>query len=440
MVNTSHYSTSIKSRGGFAGLTIYADLIYSVTKMFKDDNKLSPDYEWMLQSEQVDDENLIQALALKYYQKIYQLALTRLNYPEEAHRVAQETFLQALSKKFEFNGGTNIENWLVNIAAGICTSRQTDLQDHSFLNPYLIRSIRTRQPQGKLTDRQIENAILEMNAQLWAQKNAKSNRARFQALAMIGITVLVIYILTTMSFSGARGVPDGSSTTLTATPSSNLAAEDTADTTEELGDHPKNAASLPPLTLNSTQDEILDRIQSSAKLWNTLWADLTVTFHGPAGYVGPPFSERHQLMLDQKRGGLLAIGPTDGFPDHIERIFIAPEPTNSKIRLFGVSGYSKLGSQYPWFSIKTETVFLFPYAINYLFNITNQDLLQNVNLSIVGEQVWAGRKTVIVEISSLENFLIARLWIDTQKGTVLREQYFDSLSSGKVIVESSIPH
>jgi hypothetical protein len=106
--------------------------------------------------------------------------------------------------------------------------------------------------------------------------------------------------------------------------------------------------------------------------------------------------------------------------------------------LFGSNGITKLGSRYPWFSIKTGTIFLFPYAINFLFESINQELLQDFKFSTVGERDLAGRKAVIVELTSPEDVLIARLWLDAQIGIVLREQYFDPVSSGKVIIESSL--
>jgi hypothetical protein len=65
--------------------------------MIEDSNHLSPDIEWMLQSNQVDDTTLIEVLVRDYYEPIYRLALNCLTYPEEAHRVTQDTFFIAIS-------------------------------------------------------------------------------------------------------------------------------------------------------------------------------------------------------------------------------------------------------------------------------------------------------------------------------------------------------
>ncbi len=426
-------------------MTIPVDLFYSVNTMFKEDINLSPDLEWMLQSDQVDDETLIEILALKYYQRIFRLALLRLTYPEEAHRATQETFIQAILQKKEDRGNTNIEHWLVAIAAGIFQPRKSNQEHHNFLNPELIHSIRSRQPDKTLTDRQIDRAIKKIKAQLRVMRSTKSKRASFQVIGMIGITILTVYILISFSSSWIAGEPADYSTSLLLTPSTSTSSNhitppvrETPPPTEDAREKSRLAASLPPLSITSSPDEIRDRIQSSNQLWNTMWVDVVVSFHGSAGYVGPPFSERHQFWIDQDGGGLLVSGPTEGFPDFIERIILSPESSSSRIGLIGIPGYSKLGSQYPWFSIKTETVYLFPFAVNYLFNTINQELLQNVTYSIIGESTWAGRNAVIVELTSQEGILFARLWLEAQRGIVLRELYFDPVLNDKVIIESSL--
>jgi len=106
--------------------------------------------------------------------------------------------------------------------------------------------------------------------------------------------------------------------------------------------------------------------------------------------------------------------------------------------LIGTTGYSRLGSQYPWFSIKTETVFKFPFAINYLFTSIDQELQQVLTYSPVGEKVWAGQDAVIVDLITHDGILHATLWLDSLTGIILREQYFDPGSNGNLIIESSI--
>ena len=127
--------------------------------MFNDDINLSPDLEWLLLSGKTDDETIIDSLARQYYQKIFQLALPRLTYPEEAHRAAQETFLQAALSLNNFRGRTSIYEWLVSIATRICQIRASNLKTHLFLNPKLIESSLSQQSQEILNPRQIEHSV-----------------------------------------------------------------------------------------------------------------------------------------------------------------------------------------------------------------------------------------------------------------------------------------
>ncbi len=406
--------------------------------MFKDDSNLSPDYEWILLSGQVDDRTIIEYLARQYYQQIYLHHLSELAYPEEAERAAVETFVEATLRAQDYNAKITIFDWLVFLATGISQTRRSQLEDVQVLNPKLIRAILREHPEEELRPCQIERGISKIRAQVGAQRSAKSNRARFQVLFMTGITVLAVFFLTTFSSLGFGGTSTRLSTSFTPTPSSNIKNRDKTIPIEGSKDQSRITASLPKLTIHSDQNEILSRIQSSTQLWSTLWVDLIVTFHGPAGYVGPSYSERHQLWIDQEMGGLLVSGPTEGFPNYIEKIFLSPRSPSSQTGLFGAASYLKLGSQYPWFSIKSETAFQFPYAANYLLNTINQELFKNFSISTIDKAIQAERNTIIVELTSEEGVLLARLWLETESGIVLREQYFDPHSSGKIIIESTV--
>ena len=65
------------------------ELSNSVSRMFSKRDGLSPDLEWMLQSDQVADEMIVRALVDDYYSSIYQLACSRLIYPRQAAQAAR---------------------------------------------------------------------------------------------------------------------------------------------------------------------------------------------------------------------------------------------------------------------------------------------------------------------------------------------------------------
>lgn len=150
--------------------------------MFDEQINLSPDLEWMLQSGQVEDGTLIEALVRQYYQSTYNFALSWLIYPEEAHHAVQEAFVQAIFQAKNYRGETKIDDWLVNILSGICYQRKLNLEDHRFLNPKLIRSILRNHSSENLTQNQIDRDILKMKAQLLAKRTAKSKQLGYQVL------------------------------------------------------------------------------------------------------------------------------------------------------------------------------------------------------------------------------------------------------------------
>ncbi len=98
-------------RGRLGCLTTCCDLIYSVIGIFDEKTDLSPDLEWMLQSGQVEDGTLIEAMAHQYYQPFYRLSLSYLTYPEEAHHAVQETFVQAFFQAKNYRGKTLIDDY-----------------------------------------------------------------------------------------------------------------------------------------------------------------------------------------------------------------------------------------------------------------------------------------------------------------------------------------
>lgn len=177
-----------------------------------------------------------------------------------------------------------------------------------------------------------------------------------------------------------------------------------------------------PLSLNSDQDEIRDRIKYSRLIWNTLWADIVVIFYGSSGYIGPPYSKRHQVWIDRHRGGLLISGPIQGCPDYIQNNLYTEDVAIP---------YRQFGSLIPWFSVKSDTLSKFPFTINYLNNQINQRRQQDFNYSPLGEIKWVGRDAVIVDQSTRDGKIHATLWLDTLTGIILREQYYDLDSTGK---------
>ena len=181
---------------------------------------------------------------------------------------------------------------------------------------------------------------------------------------------------------------------------------------------------------------IRERIQSSTQYWDTLWAELIVTFHGPGSYLGPPRRERHQFWIDPQHGGMLVSGPVGEFPNFIERFSIPSDFEFGDMSWRESSEYAIIGSELPWFYLNIETIINLPFVLNYLGYSTLSG--RSEIYTPVSEQIWAGHKAIIVDLSLDSGFVMAQILLDSETGIVLKEQYYDPASNGKVIIESQL--
>ena len=424
-------------------MTTFMHSFYIVSGMFNDDGNLSPDLVWMLQSSQIDVDALIEALVGSYYQQIYTSALSKLTYPEEAHRVAQNTLAFVILRRRDFRGNSSLQDWIEGIASKIIAERKSNLENFPFLNPKLIKSIRSQQPDSILLDRQIHLAIKEIKTKVKGSRISRSSWAYVQLVGFTSFVILVAYLLfnfnnTFITEKPEDLVPSSAETSIRADIDTPLPQRGNTIPTQIIIQGSIEEKNLIPLSIESSPEEIRERILSSSQLWSSMWADVVVSFYGPAAYVGPPFTERHQLWVDQVGGNFEIIGPPQGIPDSFENIFLSSDTSPNWLGIKETTDYAKLGSTFPWYSTKTETVFLFPFAINYLFNTIEQDYLLKSKLVVKGEEIIADREAVIVELTSQEGNIIAKLWLDTQIGITLKEQYYDPHTTDKVIIESSL--
>jgi len=417
-------------------LTSIDEVFYSESDMFPKHDELSPDLVWMLQSNQVDDDTLIEALVDKYYPRVYNLALSRLTYPEEARRTAQETFVQAILESPAYRGAVPVAEWLEEIASRIVHERGLSIQDQQLLNPRLVESINKSQKDDDLASQEIERAILEIKSQVSTRKKSNSRKITSQVFGLLGVmAIAVLFLVGTWNNWSPESNPE-STPTANEADVQQISGEITASSEQDI-DQDINPQSLEPLTINSSSDEIRERIQSSTQYWDTLWAELIVTLHGPASYVGPPMRERHQFWIDPQHGGMLVSGPVNEFPNFIERFSIPSDFEFDDLSRRESSEYAIIGSEVPWFSLKIETLFL-PFVLNYLSNSTISGGIPPESYTPVGEQIWAGHKAIIVDLVLDSGFVMGQILLDSETGIVLKEKYYDPASNEKVIIESQL--
>ncbi|MFN2265986.1 MAG: hypothetical protein ACK2UM_17145 [Anaerolineales bacterium] len=411
------------------------DLIYSEIKMLPDLGDLSPDLEWMLQSGQVDERTLIAVLVRNYYPGIYQMALSRLAYPEEAQRVAAETFVQAVLNSSTYRGTSSVSDWLEEISIRIGDQQKVFLQDQELLNPQLIQSIRHSQESKDLSPLELENITREIKTKLQARKTFTRKTISLQVFGFLGIIGLVLLIMMGSRNLWTPGPADEDT-------ASNLEVGNEQFTGKDLIrpqgiGQDEEASSIQPLSLNSSSDEIRERMMLSTQFWDTMWAEIVVTFHGPTGYIGPPFRERHQFWIDPQSGGMLVSGPLDGFPNFIDR-FTLPADMDMAQGITWGDEYANIGSLWPWFTIHLETIIRFPYVLKYLGQNPALDGIIEVTYTPVGEQKWAGHQALIIDLIPETGTSYGRIYLEPETGIVLREQYYAPGSNRKIIIESSI--
>jgi hypothetical protein len=401
--------------------------------MKRESDDLSPDLEWMLQSEQVEREILAEHLVREYYPAIYKQCQAYLVYPEAARRAALDAFLTAVESASEYPGGEKIADWLSGLAQRFCQVHAEHLQHHSFLNQQLIRSILSRSPAATADPGAVDRAIVDIKSRLQARQRNRRVRTTVMewGFAALAVILILIALESTIKLPAAPRQAPGQ------TPEVAAASEDDAEapalqiTTSAEKDLEQGMSlwkgRIPPqtpLSRNSSHEEIWRRLLISRFAWDTLWADVWLVLRGPDDYHGPTLVERHQLWVDQDVMAFHIGGSPDRDPTSSERIdqeHPAPGPARF---LTSLEDYARVGSQLPWFFLSNELVFNSPFLIRFYFTgIVNFPPSRLIFLA-VGEDEMLDLETVIVDAIDLDGNRAARLWLESRTGIVLRAQYF----------------
>lgn len=415
--------------------------------MKRESDDLSPDLEWMLQSEQVESEILAEHLVREYYLTIYAQCQTCLVYPDVARRAALETFLTAVESASEYPGGDRIAEWLSSLAELSCQVHAGHLQQQSFLNRQLIRSILNRSPAALADPGAVDRAILEVKSRLQARQ--RKRRARTTALEVGFAALAVILVLVALESAitlPAAPLQDPGRAAETAGAAGDAAVVPTLQaTTPATGDLEqgvplwKGGIPLqPPLSRNSTHEEIWRRLLLSRFAWDTLWADVWLVLRGPEDYNGPTLVERHQLWVDQGAmafhiGGSPSRDPT--YSKRMDQQHPAPGPARF---LTSLDDYARVGSQLPWFFLSNELVFNSPFLIRFYFTGILDFPPSRLFFLAVGEDELLNLETVVVDAIDLDGNRTARLWLESRTGIVLRAQYFIPGSSQEAPLEVKV--
>jgi DNA-directed RNA polymerase specialized sigma24 family protein len=88
----------------------------------------APDLEWMLQSGQVSNELLLEALVVEYYPAVFRLAHALLDDQTAARKAADKVFSLALLELYSYRAQDGVEIWLYRIAMETCQRSHSSLE------------------------------------------------------------------------------------------------------------------------------------------------------------------------------------------------------------------------------------------------------------------------------------------------------------------------
>ncbi len=194
------------------------------------------------------------------------------------------------------------------------------------------------------------------------------------------------------------------------------------------GGLPKRSAPMQnpePLTLQSSEEGIRQRIMESRSTWTSLWADALVIQYGPLGFVGDPALRRHQIWIEQPYFTYLLEGENGGKVDYV---------------------YTSIGGMVNFFNIQTneQQTSTDPEQIQYSPYLQRILLPSHLRREFIGEldllriDSIAGREVLVLDWYRVPDPINdsngepgetrlhqGRYWVDTTLGLILRRQIFN---------------
>jgi len=172
------------------------------------------------------------------------------------------------------------------------------------------------------------------------------------------------------------------------------------------------AQGIEPLSVDSSREEILQRISESHRQWDTLWIDGRIIDYGPVGYTGRPKVRREQVWIDQPYSSLVLSGLAGGSVDQIwfslnGKVYDVHPETGDPVL------YDFHSTQLPVYSSFSD--YIFPESL--------EEGWVDFGFKTVGSGESAGRRSLILESSFAEDTV--RIWVDVFTGIVLRMMRFD---------------
>jgi hypothetical protein len=200
----------------------------------------------------------------------------------------------------------------------------------------------------------------------------------------------------------------------------------------------KPLTNIKPLTKNSNQEEIRQRVMQSRDHWLTLWAEGLVVQYGPSGYVGEPEIRRQQIWIIQPFFNYLLDGENGGEVDYIYTSI------GGLVNLLNLRTGDEVSSN------ESERIHFLPDLQQMLLSSEYRENLIG-DLDIIGLDSIAGREVLVFDWISepgpklgLENegnsprTHQGRYWVDTIFGLILRIQRFNGNDPTQLFEETFV--
>ncbi len=406
------------------------------------------DLEWMLHSSRVSDAQLIEALLREYYETIYQLAQSRLANPSLAREAACKALALVIHRRGQFWGEQALVDWIMLSAEEVLGEYRKSPQAPP-VQPELLSEV---DDQSKPADAPtiIKQYLVELR-----KRARRISLLKNLAISLSGISVIIlVFWMAGFSLALPRFNPFNRVrfyypyTTQPGDTLSSIAKQagvSVQDISPAKGTAPTikldpgitvwipslkppfwqslipriEAVPPPPLTLQSTSDEIKQRILDSTRYWQTLWADQLYIRYGPPGYVSPPAAAvRIQTWIRQPDQSLLLQGDPHGTVLWVaqyrdgSRLYTKYQPGTISSTQFLSAGELTVANDY------IDAPFILrPPADNW-------------HLRVIGIESVAGRQALVVDEFTAKGLRLSRLWVDTRLGSILAIRQFGSVDSG----------
>jgi DNA-directed RNA polymerase specialized sigma24 family protein len=169
----------------------------------------------------------------------------------------------------------------------------------------------------------------------------------------------------------------------------------------------------PPLNADSTLEEIQRRNASAQERWDSLRADVTFSYYGPVGYVGPPLTYQVQIWVQQ--------------PDRIRVLSESPEGLTeiTSQTLIDRGSIPTLGSLSPWHLVLSLEKLRQPFLSSTPYPIVEQLSSSESTSRVDGTGELIGRRALVIAQTDTNGATMARYWLDAQSGLILRVQRFE---------------